>query len=346
MSNLKFDESLCAACETYDCLTRCQYMKLTPEQAKEEKSKINRGEDSRVLHDCVTCYACEEYCPKGNHPFYKIVEAQEARGMQIVPRPIEKQQVRMMAHDGKSAPKELQGPLLDMCAFGMFKDMSIIGSLFENVSIISGNDIFCNLMYLHFARNSVIKQRLSKSLDNLQKFYLEPNGINEVICFHDECYGTFTSWAPAFGVDIPFKPVYFFDFLLKRLAERKHSLNPLPMKVAYQRPCSNRLVPETQHYVDDILKILGAERVERTYDGENALCCGAGIMGLGRYEYAEEIQQKNIDDMLAAGATACVFNCPFCMVALGEKAAANGLMPLLLSDLCRLALGEKLKGWG
>jgi Fe-S oxidoreductase len=321
-------------------------MQFTPEQAREERLKIIRGEDARVLHECATCYACEEYCPHANHPFYQIVELQEARGMQIVPRPIEKQQVRMMAHDGKSKSRELQGPLLDMCAFGLFKDMSIVGGLFEGVSVVSGNDLFCNLMYLHFGRNSIIKDRLPRSLDNLRKHYLEPNGINEVICFHDECYGTFTSWAPAFGIEIPFKPVYFFDFLLKKLKERKSSLSQLPMKVAYQRPCSNRLVPETQHYVDDLLQMVGAERVERKYDRENSLCCGAGIMGLGRYEYAEELQQKNIDDMLAAGATACVFNCPFCMVALGEKAAANGLMPLLLSDLCRLALGEKLKGWG
>jgi Fe-S oxidoreductase len=321
-------------------------MKFTIEEAKREKWNIIRGEDSRVLRDCATCYACEEYCPKGNHPFYQIVEMQEARGMQVVPRPIEKQQVRMMAHDGKIERRELRGPLLDLCAFGMFKDMSIVGSLFDGVSTVSGNDLFCNLMFLHFGRNSVIKERLPRSLDNLHKYYLEPNRINEVICFHEECYGAFTSWAPAFGIEIPFKPVHFFDFLIKKLKERKDSLGQLPMKVAYQRPCSNRLVPETQHYVDDILQLVGAERVQRAYDGENALCCGAGIMGIGRYEYAEEIQQKNIDDMLAAGATACVFNCQFCLVALGEKAAANGLMPLLLSDLCRLALGERLKGWG
>lgn len=346
MSQLNFDESLCASCETYDCLMRCQYMEFTLEQAKEERLKIIRGEDSRVLHDCATCYACEEFCPKGNHPFYQIVEMQEALGMQIVPIPIEKQQVRMMAHDGKCAPRELKGPLLDMCAFGMFRDMSIVGDLFEDVSVVSGNDLFCNLMYLHFGRNSVIKNRLPKSLDNLRTLYLEPNDIHEVVCFHDECYGTFTSWAPAFGIEIPFKPLYFYDFLVEKLKERKDSLPQLPIKVAYQRPCSNRLVPETQHFVDDVLQLIGAERVKRKYDGENALCCGAGIMGLGRYEFAEEVQQKNIDDMLAAGATACVFNCPFCMVALGEKAAASGLMPLLLSDLCRLALGEKLKGWG
>lgn len=321
-------------------------MKIDLDRAREERLKIARGEDSFVLQECVTCYACEEYCPHGNHPFYQIVDLQEKLGIHPVPKPIEKQQVRMMGPDGKAAHRELRSPLLDMCAFGMFEKFSIQGSLFQDVSTVSGNDIFCNLMFLHFARNSVILERLPKSIENLQEYYLKPNGITEVICFHDECYGTFTSWAPAFGIEVPFKSVHFFEFLLERMKERAGDITKIPMKVAYQRPCSNRLIPETQGLVDEIVELVGAERVRRKYDGENALCCGAAILGTGKDRLAEEVQKKNIQDMLDAGATACVFNCPFCLIALGERVAQNGLMPMLLSDLCRLALGEQLKGWG
>ncbi len=172
MYQLAFDESLCASCETYDCLVRCQYMNMSLDKAKEERWKIIRGEDSAVLRDCATCYACEEYCPKGNHPFYQIVELQEAKGFHPAPKPIEKQQVRMMAHDGKISHRELKDPLIDLCGFSMFEKLSIQGSLFEGASVVSGNDIFCNLMYLHMARNSIIKERLPKSIENLRKFYL------------------------------------------------------------------------------------------------------------------------------------------------------------------------------
>ena len=346
MYELKFDESLCEACETYDCLIRCQYMSFNLEKAKEERWKIIRGEDTHVLADCVTCYACEEYCPNGNHPFYQIVELQEARDFHPVPKPIERQQLRMLAPDGKAGPRDLQAPIINMCGFGMFEKYSIQGSLFEDVSTIGGNDIFCNLMYLHFGKNSVIKERVPKSIENIQKYYLEPNNVDEFMCFHDECYGTYTSWAPAFGIDVPFKPVYFFDFLLRRMQERKDDINPLGMKVAYQRPCSNRLIPDTQHYVDDIFELIGVERAQRKYDRENALCCGGVILAQGRDDLVEDVQKRNIDDMGEAGATACVFNCQFCFIALGESVAKNGMMPLLLSDLCRLALGEQLKGWG
>ena len=69
----------CAKCETLDCLTRCQYMDLGLEEARVERQRILDGEDSRVLRECATCYACEEYCPYENHPFYLIVERQEMR---------------------------------------------------------------------------------------------------------------------------------------------------------------------------------------------------------------------------------------------------------------------------
>jgi hypothetical protein len=48
-----------------------------------------------------------------------------------------------------------------------------------------------------------------------------------------------------------------------------------------------------------------------------------------------------LDDLKEAGAQVCVFNCPACMETLGKPVAKNGLMPLFMSDLCRLAIGEK-----
>jgi hypothetical protein len=169
MYQLKFDENVCASCATHDCLTRCQYIKLDMEQAKEERRKILRGEDSRVLSECAT----RKYCLYGNHPFYQIVELQVARGIHPAPKPIKKQQIRMLAPEGKMDYRELSAPMIDMCAFGMFEKFSIQGKLFDGVSTISGNDIFCNLMYLHFEKNSVIKERLPKAVDNIRKYYVE-----------------------------------------------------------------------------------------------------------------------------------------------------------------------------
>ncbi|MDY6844306.1 MAG: (Fe-S)-binding protein [Thermodesulfobacteriota bacterium] len=339
MLTLKFDEGICKKCETYDCIMKCQYMDMDLEKAKEEKWKLIRSEDSSILKDCATCYACEEYCPHGNHPFYLIVERQEEKGYHPVPKPIEKVQLRMMEPAGIIDYKEVKEPVLDLCVFAMMEG-AIRGKLFKDVSIISGNDLFCQLMFLHFAKHSTIKEKLPKMIDNIMTYYLKGNNIKELVCYHDECYGAYTSWAKAFGVDVPFKPVHLFDFLCQRLEELKSDIKPLNLKVAYQRPCSNRLIPETDHFVDDIFKLIGVERAKREYDHEDALCCG-GIMEIQQlFDLVEENQEKNVDDMKASGATHCVFNCPFCFFILAEKVGKSGIVPIMMSDLCLQALGE------
>ncbi|MBU2552638.1 MAG: (Fe-S)-binding protein, partial [Proteobacteria bacterium] len=96
--SLEFDERICATCPTADCLVKCQYMDLDRETAHAEMMKVIRGEDSPVLRDCATCYACEEYCPRGNHPFYLITDRREEKGLLTAPRPITNQWINMAEH--------------------------------------------------------------------------------------------------------------------------------------------------------------------------------------------------------------------------------------------------------
>jgi len=77
MISLKFNEQACKTCPTSDCLVKCQYMDFDRESAKEEMLKIFGGEDSPVLHNCVTCYGCEEYCKGVITPF--ILSLKEGR---------------------------------------------------------------------------------------------------------------------------------------------------------------------------------------------------------------------------------------------------------------------------
>ncbi len=339
MYELHFDPNVCLKCKTVDCIAKCQYLSLEPARAKEEHDKLVCGEMSSILNDCTTCYACEEYCPHSNHPFYLIVERQEQLGVHPVPKPIEKSQVIMMGPRGKIRPKEVREPVVNMCFFGMMKG-GIRGKLFEGATTIGGADIFCNLMFLHFARGSTIKERLPLMMSNIMENFLEPSGVEELICYHDECYGTYTSWAPAFGIEVPFKPVHLFDFILGRMLELKSEIKPLGIKVAYQRPCSNRLCPETDHYVDDIFALIGAQRMRRLYEYGNALCCGGVLEASQRFDLAEDLKRRNVGDMKDAGVQYCVFNCPFCFWTLSGPATKAGIIPIMMSDLCLMALGQ------
>ncbi|MFO8031932.1 MAG: (Fe-S)-binding protein [Desulfohalobiaceae bacterium] len=339
MYELQYDPQLCAQCENHDCLTRCQYLDYDLQQARAEKRRLLNQEDCRLLHECVTCYACEEYCPFGNHPFYQIVELQEAKGIQPAPEPITEQQIRMMQPRQALQKKSLTSPVIDMCFFPMLES-SIQGKLYQEASIISGSDIFCNIMWLHFAKNSVIRERLPRVIENIWELYLRDNNIDELVCYHDECYAAFTQLAPAFGIEVPFRCLHLFEYLCQRLDELQAYIQPLGLQVAYQRPCSNRLIPEIQPFVDKIFDKIGVKRLERKYDRENTLCCGGIIRAQQRDELADELQKKNLQDMQQAGAEYCVLNCPFCYYTLDELLLEQGIQPILMSDLCRMALQE------
>lgn len=333
---LKFDRGLCERCSTYDCLTKCQYLRLDREGARREIMKLVSGEDSFVLRECVTCYACEEYCKKDNHPFYLITELQEKKGILPAPKPILKQWI----NTGIPTKREPQyfpfarEPVVSLCLFPEFAE-ELSGKLFEGVSLIVGRYFFCQLVYLHFGKPSIIKERLPKIMENIAR-----HGFKEVVFFHDECYSTFTSYARAYGLEVPFRPVHYFEYLYKRLKELEDEVKPLNVKVAYQRNCSTRLAPDKEHYLDEIFELIGVERVRREYDGENALCCGGIFRLQQRYDLYVDVQKRNVEDMVKAKAEYCVFNCPMCYYMLVERVSKAGIRPIMLHQLCKLAVGE------
>jgi Fe-S oxidoreductase len=348
MYKLEFNTDECSMCATQDCLTKCQYLDIDSDTAKNEISKIANGEASFVLRDCVTCYACEEYCPVDNHPFYLIVEKQEELDVFPLPRPLTQRGIQLgIPFRGEPVIEELHGRVLNM---GAFSDLMgrIQGKLFEGLPVISTDPrkmfhYFCQLMYLHYGKSSIIKERLPGIIQTIAK-----HKAAEVICFHDECFGTYSSYCPAVGIDVPFKPIHFFEFLFDRLNKLKNEIKPVNLKVAYQRPCSSRLSSDKHHFAKDIFELIGAEVVEREYVDENALCCGGTIQGQrreGSRKRAVQVQKMNVKDMKDAGAQLCVFNCPACYTTLANLVAQNGMRPVFMSDLCRLAIGEKPAGW-
>jgi len=338
MYKLKFNEKVCATCPSSDCLLKCQYMSFSGhKEAHAEMMKVVRGKDSRVLHECVTCYACEEYCKRGNHPFYLISERREEKGMFTAPRPITNQWINMTQMQGKCMVGEVKDKALSCCYIPALGGLGS-GEIFKDVASASafGAEFMCPAVHTHFARMSVIKERLPVVIENFLQL-----GVKEVICLHDECYGTFTSIASAYGMEVPFKPIYYMDFLLERMKDLKGKIKPLNIKVAYQRPCSNRLIPDKLPLVKKILNLIGVKLPKRVYQDENCLCCGEIIRSVSGYKMADDVQKRNIDDMLETGAEYCVFNCPACQSALSEKITKRGLKPIHIIDLCKMAIGEK-----
>ena len=190
MYELKFDENVCATCTTSDCLVKCQYIQLDKEQAHEEMMKIVKGEDSFVLQDCTTCYACEEYCKRGNHPFYLITERREEKGILTAAKPITNQWINMNEFQGKALAGSVKDKAMSCCGITELLDMGSKGKIFEDLAgaFAIGAEYFCQVVYLHFGKTSIIKERLPQVIENFKKL-----GVKELLCMHDECYGSYLS---------------------------------------------------------------------------------------------------------------------------------------------------------
>jgi Fe-S oxidoreductase len=200
------------------------------EAARAEITKIINGEDSFVLKECVTCFACDEYCPYGSHPFDLITELQEKfNSLEINPKILENTVNRFAPHE-ELRLKEIDPdkPVLNKCGFAKSHAKHMQGQLFDNLQFVSGLDFFCNLVYHHYGRDSVIRQRAPIILENIKK-----QGINELICFHDECYGFYASYCPRNNIEVPFKPVHIYEYLYNYLKEHESEIKRLDMKIAY-----------------------------------------------------------------------------------------------------------------
>jgi len=337
-----FDSSYCAECKNVDCLTRCQWIEFSGvEDARAEKTKMINGEKSRVLSECVTCFACDEYCPNNSHPFDLITDLQEKYDSLPLNPSVRDSTVERFAPHAELRLKEIDPskPVLNKCGFGRTNANRMQGQLFENLQYVSGLNFFCNLMYHHYARESVIKERAPIILDNIKK-----QGIKEMICYHDECYGFYNSFCPRNNIELPegFKAIHIYEYLYNYLKDHESEINKLNKKMAYQRSCSNRFVPDADEWVDKICDLIGVERVNRKYDREDAMCCGGIMATLGKKAMMRKAQNDNVDDMVDNQAEFVIYNCPMCLESLASKTGRKGLKNYLLSDLCRMALGEKL----
>ncbi|MCS7122044.1 MAG: (Fe-S)-binding protein [Archaeoglobaceae archaeon] len=324
---LKFDPKVCFSCKSIDCLLKCRWNFYSFEEAKREIEKIAIGKYSKVLEECKNCYACEEFCEYKNHPFYRIVELQEYFGIKKLEKERIEDLISKYKAEGEFVPKKGE-KFVHICLFPELKDK--VTKTFEGFEVVRGRHVFCNLVYLHYGVVSVIKDRANKIIENMKKLG------GDFILLHDECYGFYNSFAKAYGLEVPFKFIHYFEYFYNKIKSSK--VKKLNLRIAYQKPCSNFLSPEMDKILDKIFEAIGVERVKRKYDRERALCCGAAFILSGDLEKADELKRKNVEDVEKLKVDAMVFNCPMCYRTLAKDVEKLGIRALMVIDLCKEAL--------
>jgi len=334
-----FHEERCDFCG--DCLARCHYLDFDNKTGGEAFEKLVRGEKSDWIYDCVTCIACNEYCPKDARPFDLILRRMEEAGDFTDPK-LKAQMADRFKAEGEPRPMEPKDRVMSICVMDGSMPWAIQGSLFQELPILKGRHYFCNVLFAHMGDESIMRDRLQGLVNNLAK-----SRAKEIVFVHDDCYALLAGMAPEFGIKLPFRPISILEYLAEYLKNHPDRITRLNIKVAYQRPCASRYTPEKDHFLAEIFSLIGVERVARKYDGINAICCGVELAGpnlklFPRGKNFAPFQEKNIQDAKDSGAEAIVYLCPMCFRTLNKKAREAGMKNYMISDICRLALGETL----
>jgi Fe-S oxidoreductase len=327
-----WDAAKCNMCG--ECLVRCLYVDYDKGKAAANIQDLMDGQDAEILHRCVTCCACREYCPTGADPFDLILRAMEAK--KTFPVPPEAAKIFDLAATipASVTPGDSDKPALSICIMeANLPPGALSGQMFKGMTVVKGGDYFCYVGYVHLGQESPVAKHARRFIDNLAALG------KDIVFLHDDCYAMVHAMIKDYGVTAPFSYMHLYEYLRNYLRDHQSRITPLGKKVAYQRPCASRYTPAKDVFLDEIFQLIGVERVARRYDREDALCCTGAFVRVYP-DLAREVQAKNIDDALAFGADALVTLCPMCDRVLRKPSAARGLTKIYVTDLCRMALGE------
>lgn len=326
-----FIEEKCDFCG--DCLVLCPYVEYDRNEAVAQFKALVEGETPPIVSECVTCVACNWFCDKGANPFDLILERQEETGVLNIP-----EQNTEMFRNLPKAPSEIKPgesgkPALDLCSVGDLLPGLFEGPLFHGMTVLKGGDYFCNVGWVHLGYETPVREGARRVVDNIAAV-----GADEVVLYHDDCYALLASMVKDYGIEVPFRPVHIIEYLLERVRENENKVEPLGLRVAYQQPCASRYTPWKDEWLDELLQLIGVERVEREYDRKFALCCGSPMVPRDR-EKANAIKMRNIQDAVEHGARAMAYLCPLCVLNLRKRAAGAGMENYHIIELVNKALG-------
>ena len=335
-----WDASKCNLCG--DCLVNCRYAGYDRDKAIDEITLLMEGKDAEILSRCTTCLACLDYCSTGADPADLIFQMQERIGTSpivAVGRPALETLTKGIEGRGESSqviPGDPDKPVLsfDSFQFEQFPEGTLDSQLFKGMTVIRGYD-YANLAgNVHMGGESFVGKYGQRILDNLASLG------KDIVFIHNEGFVLPAVKARQYGFRVNFKYVHLFEYLRNYLRDHQDTVTRLNKKIAYQANCATRWMREYDTFLDGIFELVGVERPPRQYEGVDALCCSGPLIYTNR-QLAVDIQKKNFEDAIACGADAIITSCPICYGVFRRPSAQFNLPSIFITDLCRIALGEK-----
>jgi len=332
-----YDFERCEECGT--CLSKCHYLKLTEERAKEEIKRLRAGQPSVALNRCIGCWSCDLYCPNGCRP-YSLIRSrwhdryekyglpEKARYLMPHEFPNFRSVIRYTPEEREflgriKTPPDADAVLYTGCNTLVIAK-ALMSGIFEGLPAFGSLEYCCGEMYYRMgifesARQSALK--LKKIFDGLK--------TRKVVFICAACMNMVMNIYPReFGVDFGVEGQFITDWLNERIDSGKIKItNPLNKKVTLQDSCHAKMIGERMYESPrKLIEKLGGEVVEMKATTTESHCCGiAG--GCARY---------SIVDLARAG--------------MGRLAETRGPRPNMTAAYCHgcllsLAIMRQVERW-
>lgn len=311
-----FDRDSCDLCG--ECLARCRYLGLSPQEAREEMKRLVEGLPTRVVHRrCISCYACDAFCPWGCRPYELIISAWHrryrerglpVRASYLMPAshpnfrtdlvrtmsPRERELLRRW----RETPPEGEFVLYPGCnalALPHLLDASFLQGI-----VISGDfDLCCGEMYFRMGLFDVVQEVARKLTAHYRgrsigtMLFVCPAGLN---MFRNVLPGLF-------GARFDFRTMYLGDHLWKKVESGELALRKrLDRRVAVHDSCHGRILgEEVQGSARRLYAAMGLDLVELATDPAEGLCCGMAA-GCNRYR-PEDMYRAAVMELREAART-------------------------------------------
>jgi Fe-S oxidoreductase len=314
-----------------DCLVRCQYMDLTRAEAIEEMKRLIASEPTRMVHDkCISCYACDAFCPHDCRPYELILKSWHQRyrkkGLPVrasylmpasspnfrtdIVKRLNVREKELLRLWGETPP-EGEVVLYPGCSALTLPHLLDAGFM-QGVKISGDFDLCCGEMYFRQGLFDVV-ERVAEKLTT----YYRGRDIGTMLFVCPAGLNMFRNVLPQqFGAEFDFAKEYIGTWLLDRVESGEIEIvKKLQRSVAVHDSCHARILGgEVMDTARSLYSLMGLEMREMEHSREEGYCCGFAA-GCNRYSPVDMVLAsiKELWESQRTGAKEMAVYCTACL---------------------------------
>lgn len=313
-------------------MERCEYMDLDLKQAIIEKEKLISGEGSKlVLSKCISCYACNAFCPNAAHPYELILSYFYHRNQQkglpkralyflpqsdpnfrsyILPHLSSRDQaVLKQWKNNDPKEKEVLYPGCNLLTIPYLMN----GKAFESLEIAGDFNKCCGEMYFRMGLFHKVEE-ISKELTQ----YYADHKPRKMIFICPACYNMFENVLPnQFGANFPFEKELLTDWIIRKIQSDEITIShPIEKTVTIHDSCHARVLgPKVMQSARELVSLLGMKIKEMEHNQEKGYCCGiaAGCTKFSAFDILSA-SKKELKEASKTNAEELASYCTGCLI--------------------------------